>query len=191
MTKLELRKYYLEQRRLLSNKETIALDQSIIEQLKNSIDFSLIKYIHLFLPIKNHNEIDLWPLINLIWENNKHITIVVPKCDFKTRVMTSVELTPNTELCYDNYNIPEPITGKIISNDLIDTVITPLIICDLNGYRVGYGKGFYDNFFNSCKPTVKRFGIGYFSPIKKIEDIANWDTPLTHYISPTDTYIFE
>ena len=191
MLKSDARKYYLEQRKLFRSNEDISLSKSIIEQLKNSFDYSIIKYFHLFLPIKNHNEIDVWPLIHWIWGNHKHITIVVPKCDFKTRTMTSIELTPNTELCYDNYNIPEPITGNVISNDLIDTVITPLIICDMDGYRVGYGKGYYDNFFNSCKTTIKRIGVGHFNPIKKIENVDKWDIPLTHYISPTDTYIFE
>ena len=191
MTKQDLRKYYLDQRSLFSNEEILTLNQSILDQLKNSIDFSSINYIHLFLPIQNYNEIDLWPFIQWVWVNHDHVTIVVPKSDFKNRVMTSIELTPTTDLSYDNYNIPEPVTGTVSKNNKIDIVITPLIICDMEGFRVGYGKGFYDKFFSSCKPTVKRIGIGYFSPIKKIEDIAEWDFSLTHYISPTDTYFFE
>ncbi|MGY8855544.1 MAG: 5-formyltetrahydrofolate cyclo-ligase [Burkholderiales bacterium] len=34
-----------------------------------------------------------------------------------------------------------------IENDNIDLVITPLLAFDTKGYRVGYGKGFYDRFF--------------------------------------------
>lgn len=189
MTKLELRKHYLEKRQLLIEAEVSLLNNIIIENLQH-LDFSETKHIHLFLPIKKHNEINLWPFIEWIWNTHKQIKIVVPKSNFKTRTMTSIILTPESVLSYDNYSIPEPVSGDIIPNELIDIVITPLIVCDKKGYRVGYGKGFYDNFFKSCTSSVKRIGVGYHEPIENIQDIDKWDIPLTQYISQAGVYNF-
>ena len=45
---------------------------------------------------------------------------------------------------------------------LLDIVITPLLAFDPHGYRVGYGKGFYDRFFASLHKDAKRIGISSF-----------------------------
>ena len=168
MNKKEARKKSKEERQKLSFEQVDEKSLAIANQLVQ-MDIWNKNYYHLFLPIEEQKEVNSEYILNILQAKDKEI--VISKSDFATTSMTHYLLTDNTKIKKNVYNIPEPITGKIISNDLIDTVITPLIICDLNGYRVGYGKGFYDNFFNSCKPTVKRFGIGYFSPIKKIENV--------------------
>lgn len=190
MNKSELRKYYLQKRNEATGNVVKHSNASIIESLKKEINFSSPHCLHLFLPINQHREINLWPLIHWIWENSPSIQVVVPKSDFKTREMISYLLTPQTELTTENHGIPEPLNGTIIQNERIDTVITPLIICDKKGHRVGYGKGFYDTFFKTTNENTKRIGIGYFEPIDNIENTDYWDIPLTQYISPTKIYIF-
>ena len=61
---------------------------------------------------------------------------------------------------------------------------------DLKGYRVGYGKGFYDRFFASLHEDTKRIGISIFEPCKDIEDINEHDIPLTHCVTSNKTYSF-
>jgi 5-formyltetrahydrofolate cyclo-ligase len=75
-------------------------------------------------------------------------------------------------------------------NDAIDVVITPLLAFDLKGYRVGYGKGFYDRFFASLHNDAKRIGISLFGPCSDIENITELDIPLTHCVTPNKTYTF-
>lgn len=164
---------------------------SITESLKKEISSSNAGCIHLFLPITQHKEIDLWPFIKWVWANLPSVQIVIPKCDFKTRKMVSYVLKPNTILTTENHGIPEPIEAVAIKNTDIDIVITPLIICDEEGHRIGYGKGFYDAFFNSVNKNTKRIGIGYFEPVNCVDNTDEWDIPLTHYISPTKVYTFK
>lgn len=184
MKKAELREQYLKERKAFSKLHLTEFSCAIMEQLKTVIPFSEITTIHLFLPIENQAEIDLWEFIHWIWKTYPSIQLVVPVCDFKTRTMKTCLLTPSTTLRYDNYNIPEPIEATEIPNSTIDLVITPLVVCDTLGYRVGYGKGFYDTFFSSCKPNIQKIGIGLFDLVSPIEDVDDWDIPLNHYITP-------
>jgi 5-formyltetrahydrofolate cyclo-ligase len=50
-----------------------------------------------------------------------------------------------------SFNICEPTTEKIKNTNIIDCVIIPCVACDINGYRIGYGKGYYDRFFKELK----------------------------------------
>ena len=46
----------------------------------------------------------------------------------------------------NSWNIPEPENGIAISDEQIEVVFIPLLAFDEKGNRVGYGKGFYDDF---------------------------------------------
>ena len=53
------------------------------------------------------------------------------------------------------YNIPAPPEGE---DSPCDVAIAPLLAVDGEGYRLGYGGGFYDRYFAS-HPAVKRVGL--------------------------------
>ena len=71
--------------------------------------------------------------------------------------------------------IPEPKEGIIFNPKQLDVVFIPLLIFDLKGYRVGYGKGFYDRFLSECKSEVLKVGLSFFDPVDKIIDIRSED----------------
>jgi 5-formyltetrahydrofolate cyclo-ligase len=55
---------------------------------------------------------------------------------------------------------PEPSCENM--NHYLDTVVTPGILFDTAGNRIGYGKGYYDKFFNSnASQTMTLVGLGY------------------------------
>ena len=177
MTKKDLRKIYTEKRKALKN--TPFLSQQICDTFFLKTDLSNVKIIHLFLPIKNKKEIDTWLIIKHLWGKFPHIKIVVPVSDFSTNTMLSVEITKNSELIENKYGILEPTSRDSIDDKLIDLVLTPLLVSDRKGFRVGYGKGFYDRFFsNQCKKEVKKIGLSFFQPIKSIEDVDKYDVAL-------------
>ena len=87
-----------------------------------------------------------------------------------------------TMLATHNFGIPEPIEETIIKDEAIDLVLTPLVVCDKQGHRVGYGKGFYDKFFSQCRPSVQKIGVGFFPPVEVISDVHEGDVELDDYI---------
>ena len=146
------------------------------------------KCIHCFLPILSKEEINTSIIIEYCWKNN--INVVVPVSDFKEGTMRNAAFSPDTITKQTKYNITEPINPIWIENDKIDLVITPLLAFDLKGYRVGYGKGFYDRFFASLHKDVKKIGISLFMPCELIEDTNEHDVPLTCCVTPNENYSF-
>jgi len=146
------------------------------------------KCMHCFLPIHSRGEINTTPIIQYCWENN--INVVVPVSNFEDGTLKNAEFRPHTKTSQTHYNITEPIDPVWEEGNDIDMVITPLLAFDCKGYRVGYGKGFYDRFFASLPKEVKRVGISLFDPCTEIVDISTHDIPLTHCVTPNQTYAF-
>ena len=67
-------------------------------------------------------------------------------------------------------------------------VLVPLLAFDTKGYRVGYGKGFYDRFLS--KIDVKKVGISLFEAVECIADVHEDDIRLDLCITPKQIYSF-
>lgn len=69
-------------------------------------------------------------------------------------------------------------------------VLIPLLAFDKNGYRVGYGKGFYDRFLAECRPDVVKVGLSVFEPIDEITDLNEFDIKMDFCITPNRVWQF-
>ena len=65
------------------------------------------------------------------------------------------------ELKKGSFNITEPTTENIDDYNIIDMVIAPAIAVDKSGYRLGYGKGYYDRLFNHLKKDCIKVFVTY------------------------------
>ena len=65
--------------------------------------------------------------------------------------MEAIEVNADTAFQKNARNIHEPMDGTVVDAKLIDMVFVPLLIFDKRGYRIGYGKGFYDKYLQQCK----------------------------------------
>ncbi len=187
MFKKDIRSIYLEKRTSISNETKIELDTAILSQFK-SLNLGGINLIHCYLPILSKNEINTLPIINYILEIGKEV--VVPKSDFNTSELSHYLINSNLIIEINKWGIDEPITGDIISVSEIDMVIVPLLAYDEEGFRVGYGKGYYDKFLKECKPGTKFIGLSYFEPISLISDIETHDVALHQCLTPIKFYNF-
>ena len=114
----------------------------------------------------------------------KKIKIVVSKSDFTNNTLTHFYLEKDTEIEVNTYGIPEPKNAEQVLETAIDLVFVPLLISDELGYRVGYGKGFYDRFLSDCRKDVKKIGLNFFKPISNISDVNAFDVALDEVIYP-------
>ena len=183
-----VRKTYLKKRHSLPSTEFEKYSSRLIQNTIELIKKYELKCVHCFLPIHTKDEINTLPIIQYCWKNN--IKVVVPVSNFKEGTMRNAAFSPSTKTKQAKYNITEPIDPIWIENNNIDLVITPLLAFDTKGYRVGYGKGFYDRFFASLHKNVKKIGISLFSPCEVVEDINEHDVPLTCCVTPNKNYSF-
>jgi 5-formyltetrahydrofolate cyclo-ligase len=96
-----------------------------------------------------------------------------------------------TETMQQNqYGIMEPLPTRLIEPAQMDAILVPLIAVDQTGLRIGYGKGFYDKYFVNFPSHRPRIGISYFEPIANFHDTHEFDVPLTHCITPWNSYEF-
>lgn len=187
MTKSEIRKISSARRKALSAAELRNLSLKLLDNFKK-LDLSAIKTIHIFLPIEEKQEPDTFLFIEWLREAHPGIQIIVPKADFNSLLMTHHVLTDHKDLQKNIFNILEPQKSVLHSGD-IDLVLVPLLAIDKHGYRVGYGKGFYDRFLQERK-TIK-MGVALFEPVDEISDADEHDIPLDSCITPYGRFDFK
>lgn len=155
-----------------------------------NIDLNGIECISMFLPMLERREPDTFMLIDWLKQNHPQIELAFPKSDFATCTMHHFLEDEQLEIDTNDYGIPEPVKGTLIPNNNVDMVIVPLLALDKQGYRVGYGKGFYDRFMAQCKPSAQFIGLSFFEPVDVIDDIDQYDVPLHQCITVNHIYQF-
>lgn len=185
MLKAELRKQYMQKRKTLSSDEVFLLSEKIFDQFITYFKPISGQKIHIFIPIEKFNEINTRIFIDYFLKQN--IRVFVPKIAGQ---LISVEVFENTEFETNSWGISEPVSNEDSGETHFDYVITPLLYCDSKGNRIGYGKGFYDNFFQNISPNSKRVGLNYFNPDESIDDVWDNDIPLHYLVTPTDVLSF-
>jgi 5-formyltetrahydrofolate cyclo-ligase len=187
MDKKTLRQKAKAERQKLSQEEIENKSLAIANQLLR-LDIWDKLYYHLFLTIEEQNEINTEYILQILAGKDKEI--VISKCEFKTLGMIHFLLTDNTKIKKNSYNVPEPVDGLEVPDAKIDVVFVPLLAYDKQGNRVGYGKGFYDNFLSKCKPETIKIGLSFFPPEEKINDVSENDVKLDFCVTPMGIFYF-
>lgn len=169
----------------MSSTEVEDLSKSIFKQFLEAFDMSKVKNVHIFLPIKQKNEVSTWEFIEYFWD--KGISVFVPK--MAQNEIKTIQLKPDTLLKENGWGILEP-EDNFVENIKFDIVITPLLYCDNQGNRVGYGKGFYDMFFSKTDRNALKVGVSFFPPAALISDVSEQDVPLDYLVTPTEVLSF-
>lgn len=188
MTKQELRKAYLEKRRLLNEEEYKNLNRLLSEAFFQNIDLSAVSILHCFLPILKNHEPNTRTIIDHIQKSHPIIKVVVPRVNQDGQIESY--LFDERQLEINSWGIPEPKGGSLIAPQLIDMILVPLLAFDKKGHRVGYGKGYYDRFLKDCRIDSKKIGLSFFPPEEKIADINKDDFPLDKIVTPKKVFNF-
>ena len=189
MTKKEIRKIELDRRIQLSPQEIQDKTTLIVKQFKDLVRPS-DKYVLSYYPLRERNEFDVSICEKIAKEVSPSAQIAWPKIALQPVGMDAHLIEENKLFIKNKFNILEPLDGEIVPPELIDIIFVPLIAFDRNGFRVGYGKGFYDRYLPGCRSDVKKIGFSFFEPVDKIDDINEFDVPLNLCITPTCIYEF-
>lgn len=190
MTKEELRNVYIQKRNELSDSQYQDLNEGLCNEFFKSVDPSVVKILHSFLPIKKNKEPDTMIILKKIEENYPGVRLSLPRVNNAKQQLENVFLDASTVLKKNSWGIPEPQDGELTDPKKIDMVLIPMLIFDKNGHRVGYGKGFYDKFLATTRADCKRIGICLFDPVDRIDDVNEFDQILDLCITPGRTFKF-
>lgn len=166
-----IRKKYQQLRYELSEHELEIKSNLITEKVIKHIKQVKPKVIHCFMTIEQKKEINTHPIFKYCWNNE--IKIVIPVSDFSNNSMRSALVNKKTVLKKGIFKIPEPINPEWIDESSIDYIITPLLAFDHDGYRVGYGKGFYDKFFKKLGSKVIKLAFQFLKKQKELKMLKN------------------
>ncbi|GGD51713.1 5-formyltetrahydrofolate cyclo-ligase [Muriicola marianensis] len=186
MLKKDLRTHFLE---LRANTPASTLTKASLDISENVLKLPLwdLATFHIFLHSIEKKELDTRLIIDNLREKNKNI--LVPRMS-PNQELQHIQLTEDTILEVNRWGIPEPVNGDTISPDAIDVVFTPLLAFDRQGYRVGYGKGYYDRFFAQCRKDCIKIGLSQFEAVDEITDKDKHDIPLNYCVTPLRIYEF-
>lgn len=169
LAKSALRSQILQQRQSLSPDQWEQKSQQICDRLQSLTLFQEAQTILAYFSFRQ--EPDLSPLFGLAK------TWAFPRCVGKSLVWYSWQ--PGVELNIGKYGILEPgATASMIEPASADLILVPTVASDSQGYRLGYGGGFYDRFLGGDQ-GITTIGIvfDFASEIKL--PIDPWDTKLS------------
>ena len=167
--KTKYRQSILQKRNSLGSSEVSNLSNIILKNADIELGLSAIKILGSYFSA--NNEVDLETLTssrlkkNLITtfprvKPNHSMSLIAPK-NFKN-------------LGKNKYNISEPLDGDEIHPIDHEIIIIPTVGVDKNGYRLGYGGGYYDRFLESVKQESNRpLLIGLIYDFQFIDDSFN------------------
>tara|TARA_B100001057_G_scaffold359016_1_gene361213 strand:+ start:558 stop:1118 length:561 start_codon:yes stop_codon:yes gene_type:complete len=184
--KRKVREIFISRRNLINSK---ILEDSSIQIAKQSLKLEIWHFTnyHIFFPIEKNKEVNTKHIIQIIQGKDKNV--IVPKIKDNTNLKNYL-LTDSTLFVKNSYGISEPQSGIEVNPIDFDLIFIPLIAFDQMGYRVGYGKGYYDKMLSQCSKKALKVGLSLFDPINKIHDISTHDVKMDYCITPDQIYKF-
>lgn len=126
-------------------------------------------------------EVDTFQIIRKGWEQGKRM--VVPKCEPKSRQLNFRKLKRFSELESVYYGLLEPIVSETesINPDEIDLVVVPGLAFSNEGYRLGFGGGYYDRFLANYQGNT--VSLAFENQIIPEVPVESHDIPVRKIVS--------
>lgn len=190
MSKSLLRQQYLQKRLALSDSERSKLDDLLLINFQQFEMPDQLQYLLSFWPLIEKGEPNSFLLTDFLAFRNPGLQLAYPVTDYQNLSLTAMLVNDETAFVMGKNGIAEPAGGQFLDPAELDLVLVPLLAFDSNGFRLGYGKGFYDRFLPQCKPGCQFVGISHFPPERALPGVDEFDVPLTACITPEMIYEF-
>lgn len=188
-TKSELRKIYRKKREILSMQDMHVLLASMVDYFRE-VPIVAHGLTMSYNPMVSKKEVDPDVFEQVHAEENGASRFCLPSANFASGEMTA--FMDDDELEWENpgFGLSQPYSGNRVDPLSIDIVFVPLLAFDEQGFRLGYGKGFYDRFLKTCRPDVQKIGFCWFEAETSLPEIGAHDVPLNYCVTPQRLYVF-
>ena len=151
--KQELRRDLLQKRESIAYEAKEKMDNRILSLFTSLISYRYSDTLLLYYPTKG--EVDTRPLIQTALKAGKRVAL--PVCHETGSVMDYYFIHSDNDLEAGKYGIPAPKKSceKFVKDDEHKgmIIVVPALAFDKEGYRLGYGKGYYDRYVNELSAT--------------------------------------
>lgn len=142
--KLEIREKYLAVRDEIPQEQKDAFNTKIFNKLISSITYRHSTDVLLYASTKG--EVDTWQIFEAALKDGKRVAF--PCCN-PDNTMTFRYVTDRAALSERTFGILEPDPScEVCTPANFSLLIVPGLVFDKKGYRIGYGKGFYDRYLS-------------------------------------------
>lgn len=141
------------------------------------------------ITISKPPEVDTFQIIRKAWEEGKKV--VIPKCHPSTKTMTFRSLSAFSQLESVYYGLYEPIeslTEQVLPEE-INLLIVPGIAFSKEGYRIGFGGGYYDRYLQQYKGNT--LSLAFHMQIFDTLPFEKHDIPIEKIITEKETIFID
>lgn len=181
VTKKVLRESMIEELGKLTEHERHAISEQLHEGLFKSNYWKNAEMIGIYVSFGTE-----WDTRNIIEEAFKTgKNIAIPKTIPETKEMDFYQVTDWSQVKKGHFGIQEPVIEKTtyVEKDAINLLIVPGLIFSKDGYRIGFGGGYYDRFLvDFIHPTVSLVSE---KQLRETLPISNYDLPVNYLITET------
>ena len=182
MERKRVRAETLRQRDGLAPEIRAGFSRQITDSVMRWIQSEGFDAVMLYLSMRSEVETD--SLLERLLRAGKYVCAPVVDTEQNRLIPRRIQ-EAETALVRHRYGVLEPNTAcPIFPIAQLQLIIIPGIAFDCKGYRLGYGKGFYDRFLAEC-PHAIPIGLAY--QIQVVEDTFPqvWDVPVKHIFTET------
>ena len=160
--KISLRERYRAQRSALTPQQKTRLDQDVAARFFRLNQFQSCQTLLCY--VSTSIEVDTTAIIGRALQNGKRVA--VPRCVPGTREMEFYYIESLDDLSPGAFGVMEPQAApeRQVKETAGSLCVVPGFCFDLAGYRLGYGKGYYDRYLNRYDGT--RVGICYSANVR-------------------------
>ncbi len=157
--KKELRTTAKQMRRQLSTARREEAAQKVLEFLpKRLINASLVLSFASF-----EDEINLWPLNQFLLKQN---ALCLP--DSTAKIFRIQDMSKQLRTSTLGFLESDSKLSDEVLLETIDAILVPGLLFDEKGFRIGYGRGFYDRLLVRASPKTHIFGVGFLEQFSNV-----------------------
>ncbi|WML30708.1 5-formyltetrahydrofolate cyclo-ligase [Neobacillus sp. OS1-32] len=136
------------------------------------------------ITISRPPEVDTYQLIRKAWELGK--TVAVPKCNPNDKRMTFRTVTEFCQLESVYYGLLEPIVEVTteVAKEEMDLMIVPGVAYTRNGFRIGFGGGYYDRYLSGYSGNT--ISLAFTEQLISDFPVGEYDLPVSKIITPKE-----
>jgi 5-formyltetrahydrofolate cyclo-ligase len=142
------------------------LRQKIVEEQRNRWSEAITVALIQGFPILGQQRVGFYwphqgeydPMPAMTFLKIKGATLALPEVVSKNKPLRFIEWWPKAPMKKDAYGIPVPDNTKEIS---IDAAVIPMLGFDEQGYRLGYGSGYFDRTLAAMNPRPLSIGVAF------------------------------